>query len=260
MDCTQARTVIECYADGELDAVTSTNFEAHLEHCARCQGALDRLGSLRMLIKEAAPYREAPGQLSRNVRARVHQIDSAAARRLRHRTGWWMGWLRPAALVAVTATVTAVLTWMAAPQLKGPSGAELLAEEVISSHARATLTGHVADVASSERHTVKPWLSSRLDFSPPVTDLSAEGFPLAGGRLDYLDRRPVAVLVYKRRKHVIDVFVWPENEMRQIPSSLALSKRGYQVLRWTQGGLAFWAISDLNAAELKTFSEKFAAQ
>jgi anti-sigma factor RsiW len=214
---------------------------------------------LRILIKEAAPYRGAPERLVHEIRSRVPTSTTAAAPASQARGAWW-SWLRPAALVAVTATITAVITWLAAPALKEPSGAEMLAEQVISAHARAAVTGHIADIASSERHAVKPWLSSKLDFSPPVPDLSSEGFPLAGGRLDYLGQRPVAVLVYKRRKHVIDVFVSPENESRAVPSLPALSKRGYQVVHWTQGGLAFWAISDLNSAELKTFSEKYAGK
>ena len=251
MDCTQALTVIECYADGELDAVTSVTIEKHLEHCAGCQRALDRLSSLSLLIKEAAPYHPAPDRLSRQIRARVAD-RSAAPRRADSAWGYW--W-RPAALIAVTA----VVTWIAALQLKHPPAPERVAEAVISSHVRATLTGHVADVASSERHTVKPWLTSKLDFSPPVTDLTSAGFPLVGGRLDYLDHRPVAVLVYRRRQHMIDLFVWPDNEARPVATSQALSKRGYQVLHWNSGGMNFWAISDLNAPELKTFSEKFSS-
>jgi anti-sigma factor (TIGR02949 family) len=249
LDCAQAQTVIECYADGELDAVTTTRFEKHLEHCGGCQRALDRLSSLSSLIKEAVPYSAAPERLSRQIRARVDQRNVAPGRA----HGAWWHWLRPAALVAVTA----VVTWIIAAQLNDPPAKELVAEEVISSHARATLTGHLADVASSERHTVKPWLSSKLDFSPPVPDLASAGFPLVGGRLDYLDHRPVAVLVYGRRQHMIDLFVWPDNGARPVAASEPLSKQGYHVLHWTSAGMTLWAISDLNAPELKTFAEKF---
>ena len=256
VDCTKARTVIECYADGELDPVTSAKVEDHLEGCAVCQGSLERLHSLSVLIKEAAPSQEAPDRLARRIRARVDEGVATRPPTEAHVTSAWWNWWRPAALVAVTA----VVTWIAAGEFRQGPTELLLTEEVISSHARATLTGHVADVVSSDRHTVKPWLSSRLDFSPPVTDLAAEGFPLVGGRLDYLGRRPVAVLVYKRRQHVIDLFVWPHNEAIPIPAALAISKRGYQVVHWTDRGMAFWAISDLNAAELKTFGDKFSAK
>jgi anti-sigma factor RsiW len=251
LDCAQARTVIECYVDGELDALTTASIEQHVQDCAGCQRALGRLRSLSTLIKDAAPYRAAPDHLSRRIRADIQERVAAPRR---PPSDWWY-WLRPVALVAATAAVT----WIAASQLQRPALTQLVADEVISSHARATLTGRVADVASAERHTVKPWLSSKLDFSPPVTDLASEGFPLVGGRLDYVDRRPVAVLVYQRRKHVIDLFVWPDDGQRPAVSSEALSKRGYQMVHWTDRGMAFWAISDLNAAELKTFSERFSA-
>lgn len=252
MDCTQVRTVIEWYADGEVDALTGATIEQHLAHCPGCQGTLERLRGLSLLVREAAPYHAAPDRLSRQIRASVREQGAPPGRA----AGAWWGWLRPAALVAATA----VVTWIAASQLQRPPTTDLLTEEVITSHARATITGHGTDVASSERHTVKPWLASKLDFSPPVASLEAEGFPLLGARLDYVDRRPVAVLVYGRRKHAIDLFVWPDDDQRSAPTSLALSKRGYQVLHWTDRGMRFWAISDLNAAELKTFAEQFAAK
>ena len=252
MDCAKAGMMIECYADGELDAVTSAAIEKHLEHCARCQGALERLNSLSLLIKDTAPYHSAPERLSRAINARVPTANAASSRA---GARWWQRWWQPVALVAVTA----VVTWMAALQLNPPATKQLVVAEVISSHARSRLTGHVADVASSERHTVKPWLSSRLDFSPPVLDLTSAGFPLVGGRLDYLDHRPVAVLVYRRRQHVIDLFIWPQSEARSAPITHIASERGYQVMQWTDRGMAFWAISDLNAPELKTFSEMFSS-
>jgi anti-sigma factor RsiW len=252
MDCPQARTVIECYADGELDALMSARLEEHLRRCAGCSAALERLRSLSALIKEASPLRTAPDRLSRDIIARTRRA-AAAPTRTEH---GWRHWWRPAMLVAGTAAVT----WLVAGQLMHSPSGDPLAEELVSTRARATLTGHVTDVASSERHTVKPWLTSKLDFSPPVTDLSAEGFPLIGSRLDYVDRRPVAVLVYGRRRHVIDLFVWPHDGEKSVPVSLVPSKRGYQMAHWTDGGMTFWAVSDLNAAELKAFGEKFSAK
>ena len=251
MNCTQALNVIECYADGELDAVTSVTIEKHLEHCAGCRHALNRLSSLSLLIKEAAPYRAAPDRLLQQIRNLAPDRDAEPRRA---ESAWWQ-WLRPVALVAVAALVT----WIAASQFNPSPVPKQLAEEVISSHVRATLTGRAADIASSERHKVKPWLTSKLDFSPPVVNLESAGFPLIGGRLDYLDRRPVAVLVYTRRQHKIDLFVWPDDEPRTVVTSQSLSKRGYQILHWNSGGMNFWAISDLNAPELKTFSEKFSS-
>ncbi|HYL24826.1 MAG TPA: anti-sigma factor, partial [Burkholderiales bacterium] len=117
----------------------------------------------------------------------------------------------------------------------------------------------LADVASSDQHTVKPWLSSRLDFSPPVSDLAAVGFPLLGGRVDYIGHRTVAALVYRHREHYIDVFIWPEREPSRVPLIGSESRQGYNVVRWTEGGLAFWAVSDINPAEMKAFVEAYAA-
>jgi anti-sigma factor RsiW len=249
MDCTQTRDFIECYADGELDAITSAKVEQHLHTCATCQRSRDALHSLRTLVKNDASYYRAPDRLVRQIHAPTvakpgNEAKSAAA--------WW-NWWRPAALVVVTAAVT----WTVASLVDRPSEHQPLAGEVIAGHARSTLTGHVTDVASSERHTVKPWLSSKLDFSPPVTDLASAGFPLLGGRLDYVNQRPVAVLVYGRRKHVINLFVWPT---KNAPDAVGqnFSRQGYQVRNWTRGDMTFWAVSDLNAAELQTFAEKFA--
>jgi anti-sigma factor RsiW len=251
MDCVKARGVIECYADGELDPLTSASVEKHLEHCAICRSALERLNSLSALIKEAAPYQRAPGHLAKAINARIPRPNVAQDRPV---SAWWRWW-QPVALVAVTA----VVTWIAASQLTPPPAKQLVAAEIISSHARAKLTGRVADVASSERHTVKPWLSSKLDFSPPVVDLANAGFPLVGGRVDYLDQRPVAVVVYRRRQHVIDLFIWPQTNAPPTPIAQIASERGYQMMRWTDGGMTFWAISDLNAPELKTFGEMFSS-
>ena len=253
MDCAQTRAHIECYVDGELDPMASASVEAHLHGCVACQHAVDRLVSLGSLIREGMPYRAAPDRLRQKIRSRLDSEADASAKGI---GAWWGQWWRPVALVAVTA----VVTWIAASQLHKPMPNErVVVREVIASHARSTLTGHRSDIASSERHTVKPWLSSKLDFSPPVMDLTDAGFPLAGGRLDYVDNRPVAVLVYRRRQHLIDVFIWPGAQASLVPPSLAPSERGYQVMHWAQGGMTFWAISDLNATELKSFATNFAS-
>lgn len=248
MNCAQIQSYIECYADGELDPVTSVGVEKHLHECATCARTLEELNAFRLLVKSSAPYHRAPDGLANAMRARIG-LNSDAAQSRAH---WWQ-WLRPVALVASTA----VITWFTALQVQGPSKDEALVKEIVASHARSTLTGHLTNVASSERHVVKPWLSSKLDFSPPVFDLTAEGFPLIGGRLDYVDGRAVSALVYRRRQHVINLFIWPADGETEATVAPALSKQGYQVIHWTRGGMMFWVISDLNAGELKTFAEKF---
>jgi anti-sigma factor RsiW len=154
---------------------------------------------------------------------------------------------------------TAAVTWMAAVQFVGLSATDMAAMQVISGHSRSMITGHLADVTSSDQHTVKPWLSAKLDFSPPATDLTTAGFPLVGGRVDYVESRPVAVLVYRHRQHMIDLFVWPAAGHDRSAPTRVLSKNGYHLLHWVEGGMVFWVISDLNPKELEQFVAAFSA-
>jgi len=132
-----------------------------------------------------------------------------------------------------------------------PAHDELIAQEIVSGHIRSLMANHLSDVASTDQHTVKPWFDGKLTFAPPVVDLSQEGFPLIGGRLDYVDNKPVAALVYQRRLHYINVFIWPSNGGPDAaPVSEALE--GYNILHWSQGGMASWAVSDVSTDELKT--------
>ena len=143
---------------------------------------------------------------------------------------------------------------MLVPFFGGPSSDELLTQHVVASHIRSLIVNHLADVRSTDEHTVKPWFNGKLDFSPPVDDLAKQGFPLIGGRLDYLNNRPVAALVYQRDKHVINIFVWPSNRTRQTSESIT-KQQGYNVIRSTRSGMNFWTVSDLERSQLEKFVE-----
>ena len=138
------------------------------------------------------------------------------------------------------------------PFMRGPSTEEILTREVVSSHVRSLMANHLADIPSSDQHTVKPWFSGKLDFSPPVQDLANQGFPLVGGRLDYLNNQPVAALVYQRDKHLINLFIWPSD--KGAPAEVArVTRQGYNLIHWSGSGMNFWAVSDLEERQLQEF-------
>jgi anti-sigma factor RsiW len=152
--------------------------------------------------------------------------------------------------IAASIVIIFALGWIATRE--GYSAKDLLVREIVSSHVRSLMASHLTDVPSSDQHTVKPWFQGQLDFSPPVKDLSKEEFVLAGGRVDYISDRPIAALVYEHRKHVINLFIWPSTP-DSATSPAALSRQGYHLIHWTEGGLTYWAVSDLNEKELDEF-------
>jgi len=200
-------------------------------------------------------YFKPPNDLAERIHVALQTADKAeeirtasavsAARRLRPRRISW-AWTS----IAVAAVFIAMVAWQLGRLTSRPSPDDLLAQEVLASHVRSFMASHLTDVPSSDQHTVKPWFNGKLDFSPRVKDLSGDGFQLVGGRLDYLENRPVAALVYQRRKHFINLFIWPSP-----PDSKqkTLMRQGYNLVRWTQGGMAYWAVSDLNWTELQEF-------
>ena len=175
---------------------------------------------------------------------------SASALEVPRHITWWRSWA-VACLAASAALVAGIALWLA-PRVSRPSPDELLAQEVLASHVRSLMASHLTDVPSSDQHTVKPWFNGKLDFSPPVEDLSSKGFPLVGGRLDYLQDRPVAALVYQRRKHFINLFIWPSASNS---GQKTVMRQGYNLLHWVQSGMTYWAVSDLNCTELQEFAQ-----
>lgn len=246
MDCTQAQPLLDVYLDGELDAARSLEIESHLQGCDHCSRSYKDREALRAGLKINGVYFKAPSDLQTRILRTVRQAAKAEAP-LR----WWFpSWIRTAAPLAAAALVVLMIV----PYLGGPTREDLLTQEVVASHVRSLMVDHLADVPSTDKHTVKPWFNGKLDFSPPVTDLAKEGFPLIGGRLDYLNNRPVAALVYQRDKHIINVFVWPAEGSPQSTVSTK-TRQGYHVIHWTRAGVSFWVVSDLEASQLATFAE-----
>jgi anti-sigma factor RsiW len=206
----------------------------------------DELG---MLIRRQAARHAPPGGLAQRIgRAlRAEAVAAPAPTPVARRRGWWpaLAWFGTGAATAWGLALVLLATPLP------PTDA--LAEAVTANHVRSLMASHLADVASTDQHTVKPWFAGKLDFSPPVVDLAAEGFPLAGGRLDYLDGRTVAALVYRAGPHVINLFVWPAAEGKVLAPAFS-TRQGYQLAHWAQGGMQVWAVSDLNAAELHNFA------
>jgi anti-sigma factor RsiW len=244
MICAEVRTWLGPYLDGELDLARHVEVEEHLRTCEVCARAHAAQTVLRSAIRSELPYFRASADLERRVRGAVRRSESGASLSRRLAPGW---------MAAAAAAAVAVVAAIGAPLLSRHSPAEETASDVVSGHVRSLMPGHLTDVLSNDQHTVKPWFAGKLDFSPPVADLSAAGFPLVGGRLDYAAGRPVAALVYRRGAHVINLFVWPSPSARD-GGEVAEGRQGYNLVHWTRGQASFWAISDLNLTELRQFT------
>lgn len=204
---------------------------------------------LSKAIKAQATRYAAPPALRERIVAALNQAEpvKAAPPRRPFQT-FWQQWGGMGAAFACGVVASLVLGSFQA----APGEEDRLSQEIVAGHVRSLMVDHLADVASTDQHTVKPWFSGKLDFSPPVHDLAMQGFPLLGGRLDYLDGRPVAALVYRRQQHTINLFVWPASGTRSVK---LLSRQGFNMTDWSDSGMQFWAVSDLSAVELQTFTQ-----
>jgi mycothiol system anti-sigma-R factor len=247
MSCKDIQPLIHGYLDGELDLVRSLEVEQHMKDCPVCTRAYNNHQALRSAIANASLYSDAPANLRKRVRSAVRQASKQEARVP------WFSW-RWLAVGAPLVGAAAVLVISLVPVFTRPSAEPFLTQEVISGHVRSLMADHLTDVASSDQHTVKPWFNGKLDFSPQVKDLTNQGFPLVGGRLDYLGNRSVAALVYQRGKHAINLFIWPSTNAAAT-SNTAVTRNGYHVVHWVNSGMSFWAVSDLNEKELLELTE-----
>jgi anti-sigma factor RsiW len=238
-----ARGLLNAYVDGELDAASTIELETQIRESPVLQQELERLSALQSLVRNRARRFDAPSRLAPRIFAVLP--ETKPARTVKTVPSWWRSLAMGATMAAA-----ALLFWTIVPISNRFDSDAGTREEVLAAHVRSLMADHLTDLTSGERHTVKPWLSSRLDFAPPVEDLAGEGFSLVGGRLDYLGGRPVAALVYRYRQHIINVFVWPSSKNRDMPVQ-SWTLRGYNVIRLDARGMSFWAVSDLNSEDLQ---------
>jgi anti-sigma factor RsiW len=260
-DCDKV-LLVQAELDGELDAAEAAMLAAHKTTCPVCRTAAADIARARAVMDRSL-YRTAPDALRARILAQIEaaqEPETPASHPHVTASSHWRRWTLPSSgfglgsfgLGAACATVLALLV-LSSPD-RSVTGQPSLTEQLVAGHIRAMQPGHLEDVISTDRHTVKPWFNGRLDFTPPVKDFAAEGFPLRGGRLDYLAGRPVAALVYQRDKHIIDLFVWPAKGNSSQPPDTA-QRQGYNVVHWTQDGMVFWAVSDVEIGQLRDFAE-----
>ena len=272
MNCQEIADLMDGYLDGELDALTSQKIEQHLRDCRKCEEAYEVETAMAHAISQAVPYYKAPLELRERIQVSLREAIGVSTSRGAAGVGPLPGrrpeavrrgvffdmpwnWLALAAAIALAAIVASSFL----PKVRQPGADQFLATELIASHVRSLMADHLTDVASSDQHTVKPWLDVKLDFAAPVVDLSSDGFPLIGGRLDYLDNHSVAALVYQRRKHFINLFIWPTTPLDGKEQKI-VERDGYHLVHWADGDFTYWAVSDVSVGDLQTFQRSFGQQ
>lgn len=246
MNCELASTTVHAYFDGELDAIRSAEFETHAAICAECGGQLKALGALRKQIRESDLFEQASPQLVNRIQKQFGRQESETqagffySRRL----------ILPFGAFAALAASLAIIFFF----FQGHSRSAQVTAALLDAHVRSLQPGHLTDILSTDQHTVKPWFDGKIDFIPPVTDYAAQGFPLVGGRLDVVDGHDVAALVYGRRKHFINVFVWPNREKEPIAESSG-SRQGYNWVAGRSGDMRIYLISDAALSDLRELKD-----
>lgn len=253
MDCKELRALADAYLDGEVTPAVKAEIEAHLKDCAGCRAELAARRDFSRRLKAGASFYDAPDSLVRALAARLPEsgkvVPLAKPAYFRSREAAW----RPIALAAsflLAILVSGGTGYMASL----PGEGDRITQQVVDDHVRSLLADHLTDVLSTDQHTVKPWFNGRIDTAPPVHDFTAQGFTLVGGRLDYLDHRPVAALVYRHGKHPINLFVWSDPSQREgLPS--VTQRQGYNIRHWMEGDMSFWLVSDVEADALAQLEE-----
>ena len=246
MNCDESSILMHALIDGELDAGHARELETHITTCPGCAARLREVHELRRMMTPASLRYKAPASLRASIEGKLPALPAATSRRAVIK-----GFAAGATLSAIAASGVLVIAMRTDDQKR-------VLGEVVSAHLRSLQAQHLVDVESTDQHTVKPWFNGRLDVAPPVAELTAQGFTLLGGRLDYVDAKPVAAIVYRRRVHIINLFCAPAPGSGQ-RSAVMESLHGFNVRRWSENGLNLWAVSDINADELMEFGEKFEA-
>jgi anti-sigma factor RsiW len=264
MRCETTLRLLDAYVDAELDSAEAAALETHLSGCAACREQHLAIRALKTSVRAKAHYYRAPVSLRAAVAAELGGREprrpgrflwpGRLAQAVAAGVGAVPGWLTQTVAAGVMAVLAAAITF----QLAVPSAYDKTAADVISSHARSLIARQIVDVVSSDQHTVKPWFNGRLDFTPPVKDTAAEGFPLVGGRIDYVNERQVAALVYRRRQHYIDVFLWPSGR-GDAGALRETARRGFTVLSWSDREFTYFTVSDLDPVELREFAGRLGA-
>jgi anti-sigma factor RsiW len=241
--CDDQELLLGGLIDGELDAANTALVEAHVARCEPCRELLERLQATRNLLLSDGVRHSAPEALASRIAA-LPELQPTAANDNRI-----LRWLGPGAVGAVAAALAMVMVLPTTTQT-------IVDQELVSSHVRSLQPGHLTDVQTTNQHIVKPWFNGRIDFSPPVPELAQQGFPLAGGRLDSINGKTAAAIVYHRRLHTVNVFVWPSSDAH----GRLFQKDGFSAIEWSQAGLRFAAISDIPPSELREFEQLYRAR
>lgn len=245
---------MEAHLDGELDASGAARLAAHLAECEQCRAAQKQLTDLKILVREQGRQHAAPAHLRTRILASLPQPPAAEKKSFSLFNASW-AWIN----AALAGGGALAFMFLLSIYMGRPSDLDLLEQDVVAGHARSLMVSHLADVASTDQHTVKPWFSDKLDFAPNVVDLSPQGYSLVGGRLDYIAQRNVAALVYRHRLHTLNLYEWPQRD-HDSNGQIAVTRQGYQLMHWTQNGMNYWLISDVNAQDLVEFKNLLIAQ
>ena len=247
-----ARMLLHAYIDGEIDAASTIELESQIEASPPLRQEMERLSTLHHVVQTRATRFNAPSRLSKSLRASFPGVQTGSIPL--GVPSWWRTFA-----IGATAAAVALLLWSLGSTFLGRDARGVVIEEVVSAHIRSLMADHLTDFASAERHSVKPWLSSRLDFAPPVHEFASERFVLVGARLDYIGGNPAAAIVYRYRQHMINVFVWPAPVSKD--GSIKLSThRGYNSANFDSAGMSYWAVSDLNQNDLGQLAKLLQSQ